>query len=409
MKIKILIIIDNDEEKDFIMDINKNGDEYIYTIAFPCEEKYYQFLKSKNISKNNIDEYNEDGYNYLINNIATFNNKLNETNPIYILLDIIDLKYINNKNTIILDISNLSYQDKLLIINKINRENVYFMDKYTSNEILSLQDIKYIYQKIENLANIFKQHSPLEQLYGIYNLLKSRPYLKENPQEDAKISRSLKYILNNEPIVCLGFCNLFMAICDALNINTAFIRYENDTYGHVSIMCFINDPKYEIKGIFSIDPTWDNLNFNTIKHFLLPIKIEEIEKYTKGYRLRSNQNVFYQLIEKYNNYLKLTDNEQIIKEREELIEYINIIYYLLNINKEVDYLCDLFTEINHIMDLTKVDINPIILYDVIKNIEHIDNETYLSLLETSYHYTSLNNKDKALIRGFLNGSNSRNR
>ena len=119
MKIKILIIIDNDEEKDFIMDINKNGDEYIYTIAFPCEEKYYQFLKSKNISKNNIDEYNEDGYNYLINNIATFNNKLNETKPIYILLDIIDLKYINNKNTIILDISNLSYQDKLLIIEKM--------------------------------------------------------------------------------------------------------------------------------------------------------------------------------------------------------------------------------------------------------------------------------------------------
>ena len=61
------------------------------------------------------------------------------------------------------------------------------------------------------------------------------------------------------------------------------------------------------------------------------------------------------------------------------------------------------------MDLTKVDIYPIILYDVIKNIEHIDNETYLSLLETSYHYTSLGNKDKALIRGFLNGSNSRNR
>ena len=174
-------------------------------------------------------------------------------------------------------------------------------------------------------------------------------------------------------------------------------------------MCFINDPKYNVIGIFATDVTWDASKENTLKHFINPIAIEETEKKIKNYNLSNKFNVYYQLIEKYNNYLSISNNEQIIKEREELIEYINIIYSLLNINKKVDYLCDLFKEINHIIDLTKVTINPIILYNIIMNTNNIDNETCLSLLETSYHYLSLNSKDKIVAKEFLNGSNSRNR
>ena len=174
-------------------------------------------------------------------------------------------------------------------------------------------------------------------------------------------------------------------------------------------MCFINDTKYNITGILATDVTWDALVKNTLKHFLNPLIIEETEKKIRGFEVSSRYNTYYKLIEKYKEYLQLSDNDAIIKSREELIEYINEIYRLLNIDKKVEYLCNLFAEINYIIDLTKVTISPIILQNIIMNIENLDNETCLSLLETSYHYISLNNTDKLIVRGFLNGSSSNSR
>ena len=174
-------------------------------------------------------------------------------------------------------------------------------------------------------------------------------------------------------------------------------------------MCFINDTKYNVTGILATDVTWDALGKNTLKHFLNPLIIEETEKKSRGFEVSSKYNIYYKLLEKYREYLLLSDNDEIIAKREELIEYINEIYKLLNIDKSVSYLCDLFAEINHIKDYTEITISPIILQSVILNTGDLDNETCLNLLETSYHYLSLNNTDKLIVRGFLNGSSSNNR
>ena len=55
--------------------------------------------------------------------------------------------------------------------------------------------------------------------------------------------------------------------------------------GHDTIAVYLNDNKYDIHGIFAIDPTWDSkqnlkdTNYKTyIKHFLTPMNIEEKEK-----------------------------------------------------------------------------------------------------------------------------------
>ena len=402
MKIKLIILPKDNYNIEIKDTCYKNS--YNYTIIFPSIDKYLEFIKNKRIYTKNFIDYDNKSIKFLEKHILEFSNLINNTKPIFIVLNINDIP---NTSNVILDITNLSWNDKLVIINKANEETE-FIDSYTCNEVLSLKEIKDIYYIINELVKNLRNLSPLEQIYSIYSYLKNRPYLKEKENEDPTISRSLNHVLYNKPIVCLGFVNFFTALCNALGINTKQIFWKGNN-NHVSNMCFINDTKYNITGILATDVTWDALVKNTLKHFLNPLIIEETEKKIRGFEVSSRYNTYYKLIEKYKEYLQLSDNDAIIKSREELIEYINEIYRLLNIDKKVEYLCDLFAEINHIMDLTKVDINPIILYDIIKNIEHIDNETCLSLLETSYHYTSLKNKDKALIRGFLNGSNSRNR
>ena len=401
MNIK-LIILPRNEYNIEIKSYEKNG-IYTYIIGFPSIDKYLEFIKNRVIYSKYFIECDNNSIKYLEKHIIEFSKIINNTKPIYIVEDINNIP----NNNFILDISNLSWSDKLLIINSRNNKTK-FIDSYTCNEILSLDEIKNIYYIINELVKNLKDLSPLEQIYSIYSYLKNRPYIKENYDELPITSRSLNHILYNKPIVCLGYVNFFSALCNALKINTNPIFWLKNN-NHISTMCFINDPKYNVIGIFATDVTWDASKENTLKHFINPIAIEETEKKIKNYNLSNKFNVYYQLIEKYNNYLSISNNEQIIKEREELIEYINIIYSLLNINKKVDYLCDLFKEINHIIDLTKVTINPIILYNIIMNTNNIDNETCLSLLETSYHYLSLNSKDKIVAKEFLNGSNSRNR
>lgn len=402
MKIKLIIFPKDNYNIEIKGTCYKNS--YNYTIIFPSIDKYLEFIKNKRIYTKNFIDCDNKSIKYLEKHILEFSNLINNTKPIFIVLNINDIP---NTSNVILDITNLSWNDKLVIINKANEETE-FIDSYTCNEVLSLKEIKDIYYIINELVKNLRNLSPLEQIYSIYSYLKNRPYLKENENEDPTISRSLNHVLYNKPIVCLGFVNFFTALCNALGINTEQIFWKGNN-NHVSNMCFINDTKYNITGILTTDVTWDALVKNTLKHFLNPLIIEETEKKIRGFEVSSRYNTYYKLIEKYKEYLQLSDNDAIIKSREELIEYINEIYRLLNIDKKVEYLCDLFAEINYIIDLTKVTISPIILQSIILNTEDLDNETCLSLLETSYHYISLNNTDKLIVRGFLNGSNSRNR
>ena len=387
MEINIIIIIIEDpeeEERELVINVSHRKDKYLYTLYFSGEEKYNAFLKRKTLYLTDFENDIDNGIDYLRNNIVTFSNLVNNTMPTYIIFDINDIKKIDN---VILDISNLSWNDKLYIINNIANSNTYFRDtySYTINEILSLEEIQKIYNKINSIANKLINKSPLEQLYSIYNMLKQRPYICENPNESPSVSRTLINCLFNEKIVCTGFCNIFKAICDSLGINTTYIRWKNNK-GHVSIMCFVNDSKYNIIGIYVIDVTWDSLRNERITHFLTPLAYEELEKKKKGFELIKRNNIYYSLL------------DSSVESNNELIDIINSIYRLLKIDRIIDETYNIAEEITNIINYTKVYIDPFTLREIINSEQVLDDDTCLELIQTSYHYKTILKEDKTFIR-----------
>lgn len=102
--------------------------------------------------------------------------------------------------------------------------------------------------------------------------------------------------------------------------------------GHSSVILYLNDNKYNIKGIFGIDATWDSKENeddityqNNISNFLLPISCEEKSKKRYGfepgygslyYRFMHASKVFGELKREY---LKLDYIRKIY-------EYLDILY-----------------------------------------------------------------------------------
>ena len=130
-------------------------------------------------------------------------------------------------------------------------------------------------------------------------------------------------------------------------------------------MCFVNDSKYNIIGIYAIDVTWDSLRNERITHFLTPLAYEELEKKNKGF---------------------------------ELIDIINSIYRLLKIDRIIDETYNIAEEITNIINYTKVYIDPFTLREIINSEQVLDDDTCLELIQTSYHYKTILKEDKTFIR-----------
>lgn len=117
-----------------------------------------------------------------------------------------------------------------------------------------------------------KNLSPLERYLAVYNIVKNfKPY-KENTNQYEE-SRYIRYILDNEYMVCVGYAKLLEVLCEKVGIRTTDlsvgvdISYDKDVStsetpveygGHARCMVSIDDDKYGVHGIYVADPTWDN-------------------------------------------------------------------------------------------------------------------------------------------------------
>lgn len=188
--------------------------------------------------------------------------------------------------------------------------------------------------------------SPYEKYLATYNIVKQfKPYRENynNPSE----ARYLKYILENEYIVCLGFSKLLTTLLDKVGIPTLSIDVMVDASynqnlprileGHERNLVKIDDDKYNIHGIFVSDPTWDNsvesdfyvhssmtfermkeskslekmsdidllLDFHDFSEFLDKINFYIKRKINKKYYSRYLQNITYVYITLYNNIMDI--------------------------------------------------------------------------------------------------------
>lgn len=200
----------------------------------------------------------------------------------------------------------------------INLTIINDLDEYTKEEFIESEKI------LDDLIEPIKKSnlSPYEKYLAVYNIVKQYKTYKDNITKKSE-ARSLKNILTNEYIVCVGFATLLTTLLDRVGIpsipvsalvedtsfNLPFLEEYKCTIlgGHKRNIIKIDDDKYNIHGIYLVDPTWDNnlevdlynnatLTFDKLKE---STSLEAIKRY--DYLLDAHTFDEYQ--EKINHYL----------------------------------------------------------------------------------------------------------
>lgn len=176
-------------------------------------------------------------------------------------------------------------QENEVVILIENRRNFIKSKVYKSDfKNIKINGIDYITYKLEDLKeeekmlNLMVQDiknsnfSPLEKYIAVYNIVKKFKEYKEN-KDDKNASRKINLLLNNEYMVCVGYAKLLEELLYRVGINSYHysvstdVSYDDgftveeksvDLSGHARLIVNINDPKYDINGLYVADPTWDN-------------------------------------------------------------------------------------------------------------------------------------------------------
>ena len=314
---------------------------------------------------------------------------------------------------IIIDLSGLSFTEKIDILTTPginNKHNLFFADEYTTGEYITQVEMIDMYQNIledyETIQN--NNYSITEALFYIYNKYKNRIYKEEKSNEKSALSRSLNQIMKSDNIVCVGYANYLNAIASILNIPVFPLEWLdrfNPNSGHRENIAVINDPKYDIKGVFTIDITWDSKKDendteyqNNIRHFLVPPLQNSFEKNHKGLVLPTD-NIYYSIIYRYRRYLKIKEagvNNAILWENKRIvIDAINKLYSLLNL-PEIKGDCDLDIEIKKIKKIGKKTIPEETLKNIINNVTPRSEEELDNMLNSSYHHDPITPQERLL-------------
>lgn len=162
----------------------------------------------------------------------------------------------------------ISPSTKILI--KFSKEEYVNYEEYRT----FIENIKW-YKKIINEFNL----SPAEKVLFAYDILKTYDYTKENKGEDQTISRTSYKVINSGKIVCVGYTEILNEILFDLDPNIRcgnFItncdnRNEKRIIRHMRSMVRLDDPKYNIHGLYALDSTWDSgRTTDDYKYFLVP-------------------------------------------------------------------------------------------------------------------------------------------
>lgn len=187
-----------------------------------------------------------------------------EENRIKKILDLID---INCLSKIIIDVYSKNYfgTDFSYFNDVAQKKDLRFRyNGHTETDIESFKNytesLKW-YKEIINESNL----SPVEKVMFAYDIMKSFEY-KENIK-DKKASRQPHKVIESGDIVCVGYCELLKEILNDIDENIkvgdfATFCYDKDDKplgGHERNIIQIDDEKYDIHGIFTLDVTWDSV------------------------------------------------------------------------------------------------------------------------------------------------------
>lgn len=191
-----------------------------------------------------------------------------------------------------IDLTGLDFDDVKTLINMYPWENCKFLDQFNQVTPVSKDRLLRAYNEIDKMIEGIKNYnlSPAEIAYIAFDIARSRIYKKSTSLDNA-ISRDLHHVLSEDEIVCAGFNNIFCCICKTLGVlaEPVYWNSDNKKSGHVSSVVYINDPKYNIHGIYAFEPTWsckhDNDDQDYLKssyHAFIPLSIEQARKMRLG-------------------------------------------------------------------------------------------------------------------------------
>lgn len=320
LKVDIIIskndIYKDDKVADYFDDSN------ILRLVFKSEDEYLNFLKNPQLTPQDFNKFNLESIPDKVQTILSYTklyDLIKSSTPTFELETIINLptRILLTKRKIYLNIINLPLKDILnLLRNPQIHENVFFYDKYNEGKEMTLKELIEMYNKLLTIIKDVKDknYSPAEKLFYAYNIVKSRIYKKEEKHEDETISRNLAEILKCKKIVCEGFANFLLGLCEVLEIPTEkiiWIHKSKRKAGHDTVAVYLNDEKYNIHGIYAIDPTWDSKENEKdttykqyIRHFLVPMNIEKNEK-AKSNIIPNVSCSYYRFFISYDLYQKL--------------------------------------------------------------------------------------------------------
>ena len=261
----------------------------------------------------------------------------------------------NRQYNITIHIENRHLLNKSNLLNIVKNINLtihnYCID-YTKEEYLENET------KINKIISTIQESdlSPYEKFIATYNKVKQLKEYKEN-KENPRASRSLKDILDNEYIVCVGFSELLTTLLERLNIQSIPITVNTDTRemekinqeegsilgSHERNIVKIDDDKYNIHGIYLVDATWDNdINYDIYTNAAITF-----DKKKESYILESLETEdlildfhnFKEFNQKINFYLKREINESTKDTYQDkvIFEYLFLYYKILEILIKLDY------------------------------------------------------------------------
>lgn len=326
--------------------------------------------------------------------------------------------------------------DKLLITDYdklINLLNTYgsisekiYINLENNEGYISLVDCYKIIKKIKDKALEIKSLnlSCAEEVMYVYDYVRNRVYKRENKGESSLKSRDLSNVLFGDEIVCVGYANIFGAILSSLGIKNNIVKLHDleKNVGHARNVIYINDPKYNIDGVYYFDPTFDSKRNNLDNSYLYSYKY--FFK-TKSFMDKLDGNRFNDI-----NLTKYTDDiyekvEKIIKSKnyEMLIPYLKSISYMsrlvlsetliniCNINKEFK-LYGKFNDNKFLKDFKKIskkfnkEISAEVMMKLISNVRKIENyidpykypysinDMYKIFLNSSFNFSKIHLSEK---------------
>lgn len=226
--------------------------------------------------------------NERINDCKRFCILVTNTDELTYLLNFFSAMKLNADQKLIIRQYEISYKDMYKCINHYNQDDLLkkTLVKIEDDDWITLKDYKVFLEKFNTLTSSIPKHcSPLEIIKYAYDIVKSRPYNNVPNDESSKLSRKLSSAILGEYIVCAGYTKIFNAILREFGINCTEYHYkEYGNNGHCISLVNVNDPKYNINGLYYFDPTYDSYEENKeneikYKYFLLSADKYDFENF----------------------------------------------------------------------------------------------------------------------------------